>query len=149
MQGFFIMGTLQNKINKFLKLDLKKEVIKILNSQQVRELIIEMQQTRLFETGKDSKGVSLGNYSPFTVVIKQSKGQRVDHITLRDTGEFYESFTFYASETELVFDADAQKDENNLFDDFGIDILGLNDFDRERIIELIYRELRFFLIYKL
>ncbi len=143
------MGDIGDKIKKFLKLDLKKEVIKILNTQKVKEFVVEMQQERLFNTGKDSKGESLGRYSPFTVVIKQSKGQRTDHITLRDTGEFYESFTFYATDTELIFDADAQKDEDNLFDDFGLDIIGLNDFNRERLIELIYIELRFFLLYKL
>lgn len=143
------MGDIGDTIKKFLKLDLKKEVIRILNSKKVREFVIELQQERLYNTGKDSKGNSLGSYSPFTVVIKQEKGQRTDHITLRDTGEFYESMTFHATSTEIVFDADAQKDDSNLFEDFGIDILGLNDFDRERLIELIYQELRFFLIYKL
>lgn len=143
------MGDIGQTIKKFLNLDLKKEVIKILNSKKVQDFVITMQQERLYNTGKDSEGESLGSYSPFTVVIKQEKGQRTDHITLRDTGEFYESMTFYANETELVFDADAQKEDSNLFADFGLDILGLTDFDRERLIELIYQELRFFLIYKL
>ena len=143
------MGDIGDKIKKFLKLDLKKEVIKILNTKKVQDFVVEMQQERLFNTGKDSKGESLGTYAPFTVVIKQAKGQRTDHITLRDTGEFYESFTFYATNTELVFDADAQKDEDNLFENFGLDIIGLNDFNRTRLIELIYVELRFFLLFKL
>lgn len=149
MQGFFIMGDIGKTINKFLKLDFGKEVLKILNSKKVRDLVIYMQQQRLYETGKDSKGESLGNYSPFTVIIKQSKGQRTDHITLRDTGEFYKSMTFHATSTELVFDADAQKDEDNLFDDFGIDILGLTESNREKLINLIYYELRNLLLYKL
>lgn len=143
------MGDIGETIRKFLRLDLKKVVIDILNSPKVKAVIIKMEQERLFNTGKDSTGVSLGSYSPFTVVIKQGKGQRTDHITLRDTGEFYESFTFHATSSELVFDADPIKEDNNLFDDFGIDILGLTEFDRERLIELIYQELRFFLLYKL
>jgi hypothetical protein len=143
------MGDIGDTINKFLRFDFKKAVLKILNSKKVSDFVIEMQQARLYNTGKDSEGDSLGSYSPFTVVIKQAKGQRTDHITLRDTGEFYESMTFHATGTALIFDADAQKDEDNLFDNFGIDILGLTDFDKERLIELIYQELRFLLIYKL
>jgi len=143
------MGDIGKTINKFLKLDFTKEIVKILNSKKVRDKVIFMQQQRLFETGKDSEGASLGSYSPFTVVIKQSKGQRTDHITLRDTGEFYKSMTFHATETELVFDADAQKDDDNLFDDFGIDILGLTEKNKENLIELIYSELRNLLIFKL
>ena len=41
------------------------------------------------------------------------------------------------------------KEDNNLFDNFGIDILGLNDFDRNRLIERIYIELKFYLLNKL
>lgn len=149
MQGFFIMGDIGKTINKFLKLDFTKEIVKILNSSKVRKMVIYMQQQRLYETGKDSKGESLGSYSPFTVVIKQSKGQRTDHITLRDTGDFYKSMTFHATETEIVFDADAQKDDDNLFDDFGINILGLTEKNKENLINLIYTELRNLLIYKL
>jgi len=149
MQGFFIMGDIGKTINKFLRLDFTKEIVKILNSSKVRKKVIYMQQQRLYETGKDSTGESLGSYSPFTVIIKQSKGQRTDHITLRDTGDFYKSMTFHATETELVFDADAQKDDDNLFDDFGIDILGLTEKNKEKLIELIYSELRNLLIYKL
>jgi hypothetical protein len=143
------MGDIGETIRKFKRLDFKKVIISILNTTSVKELVVEMEQNRLFNTGKDSEGDSLGGYSPFTVLIKQEKGQRTDHITLRDTGEFYESFTFHATGTDLVFDANPVKEDNNLFDDFGIDILGLTEEDTERLIERIYIELRHYLINKL
>lgn len=143
------MGDIGETIRKFKSLNFKKIIISILNTSEIKEFIIQMEQERLFNFGEDSTGASLGEYAPFTVVIKQEKGQRFDHITLKDTGEFYESFTFHATGTELIFDANPVKEDNNLFDNFGIDILGLNDFDKSRLIERIYIELRFYLLNKL
>jgi hypothetical protein len=143
------MGDIGETIRKFKSLNFKKIIISILNTSEIKEFIIKMEQERLFNLGEDSTGASLGEYAPFTVVIKQEKGQRFDHITLNDTGEFYESFTFHATGTELIFDANPVKDDDNLFDNFGIDILGLNDFDRNRLIETIYIELKFYLLNKL
>lgn len=143
------MGDIGETIRKFKSLNFKKIIISILNTSEIKEFIIQMEQERLFNLGEDSTGASLGEYAPFTVVIKQEKGQRFDHITLKDTGEFYESFTFHATGTELIFDANPVKEDNNLFDNFGIDILGLNDFDKSRLIERIYIELRFYLLNKL
>ena len=143
------MGDIGETIRKFKSLNFKKIIISILNTSEIKEFIIKMEQERLFNLGEDSTGASLGEYAPFTVVIKQEKGQRFDHITLNDTGEFYESFTFHATGTELIFDANPVKEDNNLFDNFGIDILGLNDFDRNRLIETIYIELKFYLLNKL
>ena len=143
------MGDIGETIRKFKSLNFKKIIISILNTSEIKEFIIKMEQERLFNLGEDSTGASLGEYAPFTVVIKQEKGQRFDHITLNDTGEFYESFTFHATGTELIFDANPVKDDDNLFDNFGIDILGLNYFDRNRLIETIYIELKFYLLNKL
>ena len=143
------MGDIGETIRKFKSLNFKKIIISILNTSEIKDFIVKMEQERLFNLGEDSTGASLGEYAPFTVVIKQEKGQRFDHITLNDTGEFYESFTFHATGTELVFDANPVKDDDNLFDNFGIDILGLNDFDRNRLIETIYIELKFYLLNKL
>ena len=148
------MGDIGKIINKYKRLNFVKIITKILNSSRVKKYIIFLEQERLFTTGKDSEGESLGSYAPFTVVIKQEKGQRTDHITLLDTGAFYKSFTFHATGTELIFDAnpiktDESGEESNLFNDFGIDILGLNDEDSEKLIEYIYIELRRFLLHEL
>ena len=59
-----------------------------------RKLIIDLNtEEQLYSQGVDSKGVQLGEYSIYTKGLKQNKGQRTDHITLKDTGEFYKSFS--------------------------------------------------------
>lgn len=93
-----------------------------------RKLIIDLNtQEQLFEQGIDSKGRSLGEYSTYTRGLKQNKGQRVDHITLKDTGEFYRSFSLKLEGASFRIVADAQKEDTNLFKEYGIDILGLTE----------------------
>ena len=50
-----------------------------------------------------------GEYSPYTVMLKKEKGQITDHVTLKDTGEFYRSFKTYWDKSEIVITADTIK----------------------------------------
>ena len=61
--------------------------------------------SQLYELGVDSLGNSLGEYSPFTIPFKVEKGQRFDHVTLKDTGGFYESFMVTPLKTGFKIDA--------------------------------------------
>ena len=93
-----------------------------------RKLIIDLNTIdQLYEQGIDSRGVVLGDYSAYTKSLKQSKGQRTDHITLRDTGEFYNSFRIILNGNSLQIIANPIKDDTNLFQEFGIDIVGLTE----------------------
>ena len=91
-----------------------------------RKLIIDLNtEEQLYSQGIDSKGVQLGEYSIYTKGLKQNKGQRTDHITLKDTGEFYKSFSIRLEGSSFRIIADGQKEDTNLFKEYGIDILGL------------------------
>lgn len=91
-----------------------------------RKLIIDLNtEEQLYSQGVDSKGVQLGEYSIYTKGLKQNKGQRTDHITLKDTGEFYKSFSIRLEGSSFRIIADGQKEDTNLFKEYGIDILGL------------------------
>jgi len=99
-----------------------------------RKLIIDLNtQEQLFEQGIDSKGRSLGEYSIATIegtrnfLGKKQKGQRFDHITLKDTGDFYKSFAVQLEGTTIRITADGQKEDTNLFQEYGIDIVGLTE----------------------
>jgi hypothetical protein len=96
---------------------------------EVQDEIIRMNtQDQLFEQGIDSLGRSLGDYSPFTVQIKKSKRQRVDHITLYDEGDFYNSFTVRVNKQYFEIDADdSSKYDVPLFQVYGVDVLGLTE----------------------
>ena len=124
-----------------------REMLRIILSQkQMKDFIIEMNQEQLYELGEDSKGRGLGDYSPFTITIKEAKGQRVDHITLRDEGTFYESFTIEVDDAGFTQDADADKGGgSDLFRIFGIDILGLNEFNTERLRGRLLDEIAFYI----
>jgi len=118
------------KLNqKFRKFDVDRILREVWKNSKVQQKIIELNtKDQLFEKGEDSLGVSLGNYSPFTIQIKVSKGQRIDHITLNDTGEFYNSFKILPKIKGFDIEANGDKGGgDNLFDDFGQDIVGLNE----------------------
>lgn len=105
---------------------------------RVKEFIIELNTegqptSQLFEKGEDSLGDSLGEYAPSTIEGtasfegKISKGQRFDHITLKDTGDFYDTWVVIPFLKGFRMKANPVKEDSNLFDDFGEDIVGLNE----------------------
>lgn len=106
----------------------------------VEQLNTEGQNTsQLYEQGVNSLGASLGEYSPFTINMKLhgNGDRRISHITLKDTGEFYESVVMSPFTKGFKIDADAQKDDDNLFDIYGKEILGLTDENLQILIEFI------------
>lgn len=93
------------------------------------DLIIELNtKNQLYDKGVNSKGESIGDYSLYTKAIKDNNGQITDHVTLNDTGAFYESFKVYVnSQKDFVISADTIKDTSDLIVDWGKEILGLTE----------------------
>lgn len=125
-----------------------------LNEEFTQQEIIRLNQEQLYEEGIDSEGFELDNidniytlpgvYSQFTVQIKREKGQRFDHITLRDTGAFYDSFRVIVDRDAFTLDANDLKDGTHLFHVYGDDVMGLTGFNKERVKNVI---LDLYLIY--
>ena len=69
--------------------ELKDEIMKY------EDVIVQMiTKDQLYDQGIEGRGISIMSYRPYTaktIKIKQKKGQPHDRVTLRDTGEFYES----------------------------------------------------------
>lgn len=86
-------------------------------------------RSQLENEGKDIFDRSLGKYAPSTKLRKRSKGQRSDHVTLKDSGEFHESIELKkVSPVERVFvsnDPKFAQSPVNLKKKYG-DVLGLN-----------------------
>lgn len=126
---------IQNLQKNFLKATSEKELMTALfRDKSFRKLIIDLNtEEQLFEQGVDSKGRKLGNYSIATIegtrnfLGKKQKGQRFDHITLKDTGAFYKSFSVSMEGTSFKITADGDKGDTNLFQEYGIDIVGLTE----------------------
>lgn len=108
---------------------------------RVKEFVIQINTIdQLYEEGVDSLGRSLGDYAPFTVEKKKQKGDRYDHITLKDTGAFYDSWVVKVDRQGLLLDADdSSKYDEPLFEVWGEDVLGLTDENMEKLA-LIIRE---------
>jgi hypothetical protein len=70
------------------------------------EIIRINTEDQLEEEGIDSLGRKLGDYAPSTIAYKRRKGQRYDHVTLKDTGDFYNSFNVKVNVNEIIIDAD-------------------------------------------
>ena len=63
---------------------------------------------QLYEKGENALGVSIDTYRPYaplTIEIKTMKGQPTDRVTLKDTGDFYESFFISADNEGFFIDA--------------------------------------------
>lgn len=137
-----------------------RKLLAAISSLQINEIALEITKTRtfqqlvirlntegeatsqLYELNEDSKGRKLsdigGDYSPFTIEYAKSKGQpkkSASDIDLKDTGAFYLSFTIEPYLGGFVIEADPVKDENNLFTDWGIDIVGLNEQNLQIVID--------------
>ena len=126
----------QRKLKKFDIHAVLKEVWKEPRVQiYIESLITEGQPTsQLFEKGEDGRGVSFGDYSLTTILGtskfegKLSKGQRIDHITLKDTGDFYETYFVTPLINGFEVGADGLKEDgNDLFKIYGKDITLLNE----------------------
>lgn len=114
-------------------------IIEILVSQpELNNFIIELNtQDQLFKKGVDSKGATLGTYSLFTIAEKQSKGQPTTHVTLKNEGLFYKTWVVTVVNGDIIIEADGDKDDKNLMDVYGEDIVGLIEENVQKIADEI------------
>lgn len=130
-----------------MNLDVDQIAYDIAQTNEHKRLVIALNTegkptSQLYQLGEDSLGRGLigktilkdGSYTPFTVNEKNQKGQRTDHPTLKDSGAFYASFIVRPYKGGFEIDADPIKDNTNLFNELGEDILGLNDENLQIII---------------
>ena len=102
------------------------------------EIIRINTEDQLEEEGIDSLGRKLGDYAPSTIAYKRRKGQRYDHVTLKDEGDFYNSFNVKVNVNGIIIDADDSSKYNKpLFEVWGVDVLGLTDDNMNYIKEMI------------
>jgi len=109
------------------------------NDVSTRNEIIRMNtDDQLYDKGIDSIGANLGEYTPNTKRIKELKGQRFDHITLKDRGLFYDSWIVKVDERAINLDADDVADyDRPLFTVYGEDVLGLTDENMLKLKQMI------------
>jgi hypothetical protein len=92
---------------------------------QKHALFIEQAiRTRLYDKGTYADGKKIKTfsatgsfvYSPFTVSIKEEKGQPIDRVTLKDSGELYETFNVDTGSSSFAVEFEDQKDDGDISD---------------------------------
>lgn len=139
------MGKVQLMIDKIRKEGTveaqEKAVLQIVRANEADALDLNLSQ--LFD-GKDSDGKEITpGYSPFTIMIKKQKGQPTDRVTLKDEGDFYNSFFLNATKFPIVFDSKDLKSPM-LTEKYGSQIFGLGDKSKEEFVQDIKPEVQDF-----
>ena len=126
----------RNLFGNIAKLDSDKLFKKVLtNDKGLQQDILDLNRIdQLYDKGIRADETSLGRYSKLTKEIKISKDQVSDHVTLKDTGEFYGSFRIKAEATDVIITADTIKPDVDLAEKYGDNILGLTQESKARMI---------------
>ena len=143
------MGDLVRLAELVASFGVDKLLLKIYKQKKTQDFIIGLNtREQLFINREDSEGRKLrdigGGYSPVTELLSEGisfQYQGESNVKeagespfLFDTGDFYKSWTVTPSEGGFAMDADPMKGGTNLFDDWGINILGLTD-DSARLLQ--------------
>lgn len=93
-------------------------------------ILIDMNaQDQLYAKGVNRLGVRIDEYQPYrplTIKVKIEKRQPYDRVTLKDTGEFYDSFYVETAEDRFYIKASDEK-TNLLIKKYGAEIFGLTN----------------------
>lgn len=113
-----------------------------------QEQVIQWIKDQLFYTGKDGKGVVIGEYSYTTELITFGRKQQGDHYTFFETGYFYSSLQFYISDHLIEINGDGGlrgKAKKNLYRKYGEYITTLDSEGVEKIKEVVRIKFREYL----
>lgn len=93
-------------------------------------ILIDMNaQDQIYAKGVNRLGVRIDEYQPYrplTIQVKIEKRQPYDRVTLKDTGEFYDSFYVETAEDRFYIKASDEK-TNWLIKKYGAEIFGLTN----------------------
>jgi hypothetical protein len=138
------MKALADLLKRIIGIEKKadKFFVEILKDSNVQAQIIDLNLEQMYEGGIDSEGNSLGQYAQITVSywkpLARSLGNdgRKDHITLKDTGEFYKSFRIKLENDGFRITANAIKEDTDLAQIYP-KVIGLSKESKAMVSELI------------
>lgn len=109
-----------------------------------REEVLDLVRIQLEQFGVDGANKPITpEYTPYTVQIKRSKGQRTDHVTLLDKGGFHNSFfiTFFGTKDRTrAFETNASDSKaSDLAAKYGDEIIDLNETSVQILIDEIIK----------
>lgn len=103
-----------------------------------KAIILDMNtEDQLFDRGVTREGVPIERYAPyrpFTISVKRAKGQPTSRVTLRDSGDFHESFFINFDNDSFEIKASDEKTEKLKFQ-YGAEIMGLTKENMQDLSE--------------
>ena len=146
-------------LSNILSVDIYQLISRLMSIDEVQNELIRYNQEQL-QQGIDALGKIIKTieaedqnenlvYSLFTYGQKVKKGQDAQHVTLEDTGAFYDSMSVKSSENETEIIANFEKPDGNIMDNFdsSFDFLGLTPESLESfttwvLLDYLYSELK-------
>ena len=106
-----------------------------------KELIIDtITENQLFEHGEDGDGDKLPlPYAEKTQMIKKAKGQPINRITLKDTGDFYASMVM-VRQVDAVRTYFTDYKAEKLYKDWGVEIGSISKKNLSEIVDSDIKE---------
>lgn len=99
-----------------------------------------IQKEQLVDLGINDAGKIIGRYSELTQQLNPLKKQGSPY-TLLDTGEFFKSMVVKVLRDSFIVDGDGNKTNfigtTNLFQLYGDGIVGLTEYNKERLMEML------------
>lgn len=119
--------------------------VQIFSMDNVQLFASNLNRNQLRNNFENSEGVQLsnigGNYSPYTIQLSIQEGRPKkgsSSIDLYHTGEFQASIRVTQVDgTGFVMDANPQKDDTNLFLEWGENIVGLTAESISQLVEMV------------
>ena len=133
-------------LKKAVGLNFDSFFFKIWQSKSVQFFIEELNKSQLKKSidskgiqlsYKDAKGTLRTGYSPLTQKLSGGRKKAGQPFNLFDTGNFYKSIKAMPELKGLDIGADFIKEDDNLEEKFGKNILGLTDENIEKLKEFI------------
>lgn len=111
---------------------------KVIDADIRRKILTMIQQHQLMRSGIDSTGKVIGYYSWMTEAMSKGRKKEGQPYNLYDTGEFYKQMFVVALNDGLLVDSDgADKEDTNLFREYGDNIVGLTDENLGKLVEAL------------
>jgi hypothetical protein len=103
-----------------------------------QEILFMIREDQLMQKRIDANGNHLGFYSWMTEAMSKGRKKEGDPYNLYDTGEFHNKMFVVVLRDSLAVDSEGADKENvNLFKEYGDNIVGLTDENMGKLIELL------------
>lgn len=146
------MSTFQEAADVFKHINPKRIFREVLESDKLQEFIYDTVQNRVVKTGIAGDGTKLRTdaaesgefYNAFTIIMKErssGSGGITDHVTLYQSGKFWDSMRMTILDTSIKLYANFEKKDGNMYKNFTFQFGSAKEFE-DAVLSLNQTELK-------